>query len=467
MNAMTPEYSDDDFAGSLRNAFDDQPIPPKPLDRDVLAKVTASTCEPETPRPFAWNGHSRFSQMAALIPVVAASLVLVVAFWRTETPTASNEAVERPKNAVAQQPIQSEIPKQNPVSQLPDGPNLLQDKVIDAEISTVHDKSVAKPDPQTPQQNQESKPTPENQEKIETNRIQFQFLSAKTAFASLTNYALSIDQLKNGPFKDVRFELDERTNSIVFHSPYSKTIEIGMQLGRLDVEAALDIIDDTTVPSTLMSAVRLTNACVALKRWDAIKLTDAFQPYLSNERNATLRAFQSLGLPKGVKSLRLGPGKRRQWLSSPETVAYTYIVDFPDLLTDMKRFVDALLGEEIFDDMLDGIRDDPAGPQIDIREVAKSMDFELVLVAKQSREGNRKDSTMFAMSLKQSAPVAQALERVMAVEPDSAKQSIGGTNIYIIQRGDEPAKATCIAGDCLVIGDANLVRESILRFDKR
>lgn len=115
-------------------------------------------------------------------------------------------------------------------------------------------------------------------------------------------------------------------------------------------------------------------------------------------------------------------------------------------LTDSFWHVESLVndafGEEIFRDMLDGIRDDEDGPQIDIAEdVIPNLGQRVYVVTDNVLPADQRSERMLlAIEIKQAAVLKDVVRRVMEVESDVSllPSPIAGVDVYRVLRTDDP-----------------------------
>ncbi|MEL7337883.1 MAG: hypothetical protein AAFN70_16935, partial [Planctomycetota bacterium] len=87
-----------------------------------------------------------------------------------------------------------------------------------------------------------------------------------------------------------------------------------------------------------------------------------------NEKAKAIHAaFKKASPVSGLKTVRPGLPSAASWAAGSSDFAYTYTFDVQVLLDDAARFVEGAMGDDVFDPILDGIRDDPEGPQVDLR----------------------------------------------------------------------------------------------------
>lgn len=187
---------------------------------------------------------------------------------------------------------------------------------------------------------------------------------------------------------------------------------------------------------------------------------------------AVRSAFNAVGVPQGVFSSRLADASSKSWLlgdkqggdkqGGDKQVAYEYEVDYPLLFSDLGRFTNAALGDNIFEDILDGIKNDKDGPRIDIRrDLVQQLSDRLIIAADVS--GN-KPYVIAAFSIKDERAATRIRDHVLQpafrIEPDATITRLNGIDVYESPPNNarrEPA-AFCVVGNQLLIGQIDLVR---------
>ena len=99
-----------------------------------------------------------------------------------------------------------------------------------------------------------------------------------------------------------------------------------------------------------------------------------------------------------------------------------------------KPLVNEIAGDKIFDDILDGIRDDPRGPMVDIRRDVISHLGNRATSFNDNRPpiGPESERFLFAIELTNEEAVRQAIDRAMRSDPDATEHSISGHTVWEI-----------------------------------
>jgi hypothetical protein len=114
-----------------------------------------------------------------------------------------------------------------------------------------------------------------------------------------------------------------------------------------------------------------------------------------------------------------------------------------DAFWHTETLVNDAFGEEIFRDILDGIRDDQDGPRIDIAKnvVPNLGDHLMILTDNQMPADLRSERVLVAIDISNVAALRQAVRQAMEVEPDAmtVPSGIQGVDVYRVLRTNEPS----------------------------
>ncbi|MEO1617891.1 MAG: membrane or secreted protein, partial [Planctomycetota bacterium] len=114
-----------------------------------------------------------------------------------------------------------------------------------------------------------------------------------------------------------------------------------------------------------------------------------------------------------------------------------------------ESLVNDALGDDVFRPMLDGIRDDVEGPQIDIaKDLLPNLDDEIILVTDNTLPVSvDSDRMLVAIRIKNADVVEDLLRRAMEVDPDAMKMEFDAFDLWKVEPGQ---------GDIGEIDDADL-----------
>ena len=117
-----------------------------------------------------------------------------------------------------------------------------------------------------------------------------------------------------------------------------------------------------------------------------------------------------------------------------------------DVFWASETLINEALGDEIFRDIIDGIRDDETGPQIDIaKNVLPNLGDQLIIITDNTTPADLQSERMLvAIDVRNAELIQAAIRKAMEVEPDAElladedlMEGLSGTEIWRVQRGGE------------------------------
>jgi len=128
-----------------------------------------------------------------------------------------------------------------------------------------------------------------------------------------------------------------------------------------------------------------------------------------------------------------------------------------DAFWHSESLINDAFGEEIFRDILDGIRDDQDGPRIDLaKDVIPNLGTQLIVLTDNVMPADvRSERMLVAVETSNVAAVRQAVRQAMEVEPDATLIPSGakGVDVYRVLRSDEPSDFEAELFDDLGLGE--------------
>ena len=200
----------------------------------------------------------------------------------------------------------------------------------------------------------------------------------------------------------------------------------------------------------------------AEERFDVLARTLVYAPRV--KANTKLRlAARMLDFPNG----NLRPAA---WVSANVANHFTFNWRSREAFGHAETLIDAIAGEPIFQEVLDGLKSDPKGPMIDVKRelVAHLGDRATFLL--QNRMPTVPDSEMLvlAIELRNAVKVSATLKRIMEANEDALEHKLGEHRVWEVFGADEsdspllllePDQATDDAGGGYAVGVA---RNSLL-----
>ena len=374
MNTDIDPRPSDEIAATIRGAFQQQEIPPRPPDKIVIDAARIESADRLTRNDL--RNRISVASFFGSVPVVAACVFLAIAIWPAKTDTPS-----KPIN-------QPNIPEADSVVE-----SLRSDREGDI------DSSVAVPQPPIVAQNPE----------------------------------IVQESDERGP--DVAIEKKE-VNAIGGHAY-----------------------------SNLLIALRAFNSLLSNRKAIPYDPASRFHSYFGSTSEHFGNGFAALGKPRGIKSIVDGVSPDRKWVRGDDDVAFTYEIEMGALEDDLGRFLSGVFEVDVLDDILEGLRRDPDGPKVDLREELFSRIRDKVIVVVNEESIATRDRMLIVVPVTDGPSVSRAISRMLAIEPDVAKETHRGVLLSSVTK-DGQRRAVCIANQCLIIGDWKMVRDAIDRSEK-
>lgn len=415
MNHSDTEFNDE-LGEAIREAFESQAIPSRPAD-DFLAGLVE-----KKQRPVRVGKHlpSRWTQVAASIPAIVASTLLVMALWRMNQP--ADQPIEKTTDNAKPQQIEK------------------------------HD-AIA----------QEQQPAPEPAPKPAPKLLRSYALEFADAEATIE----ALNKLLNDP--DTRIALDIRTNRLLIHASnetqkvvkdFIETIDSDDPIADDDADAHANSLGEQY---SLTDVIRFFNASIRTKRYDAESMAALFAQNREDDRAKYQRAFQAVGIPKGILSVKVGLSRGDAWIADEMNDSFTYSIDPEVLLAEFGVGCDAVFGGGVFQEILDGIHEDADGPKIDIRSRIKDLTGRVVITV------HKRQQLLVGFALKNEEAISRAVDRGILIEPDGFVVNHKDVRLNsIVRKTNDPKSilACCVTNGYLLIGDDQMIRRAIDRIEK-
>ncbi len=124
----------------------------------------------------------------------------------------------------------------------------------------------------------------------------------------------------------------------------------------------------------------------------------------------------------------------------PESGTFNRVnLKMEDAFWASESLINEAFGDEIFRPMIEGIKEDEEGPQIDLeKEFFPNLDDQLILITDNTTPVDiDSDRMLAAIRIKNAAAVKQAIRKAMEVEPDATLLDVlPGVEIWRVQRGE-------------------------------
>ncbi|MAI72218.1 MAG: membrane or secreted protein [Rhodopirellula sp.] len=126
------------------------------------------------------------------------------------------------------------------------------------------------------------------------------------------------------------------------------------------------------------------------------------------------------------------------WVHSDAASFSRINLRFEEIFWASETLLNEAFGDDIFKDIIEGIRDDEDGPQIDIaKNVLPNLDNQLILVTDNTLPSELNSERMLiAIRISDAEAIGKAISKAMEVEPDaSIMDAVPGVDIWRVQRG--------------------------------
>ena len=443
MSPSKSSMSDDELISLVDAAFEGQPIPPRPTAVEL-------TCDAECPAlPVAKHAGSWYRWLA-YTPAIAVSVALAVALWRAD----SVDIRLQEKNV--QTPERLDVVSRDPVAAQPPEPVVSQADETEDEIEVDGDQISSRREP--PEKEKTEIAAAETEKRHDGLKPQAANVAAKErltqvfAIEKVDATVIALDIRSRFGEKNVHVGVDRRSNTLLVSADAKSMDLVSQAIRNLDTPVAL---------ASLETRLEYLLRCVAKRKFDA----SAIEYFGENfeDKGALTRGLEKTGFPNAIKSGRRGLSNEFAWLDSQLGVSFMYRVDFPALMPTVREFVNEALRDEVFDAILQGVREDPEGPRIDIRRLVTFLRGDVMFIAEPHRGSQR---MLTAMSLVEEEPIRVALTRMVLVEPDASKSMYRGVEIFEFAHADGMIDAACVANRCVIFGDTDMLKQRVDRIIK-
>jgi hypothetical protein len=146
---------------------------------------------------------------------------------------------------------------------------------------------------------------------------------------------------------------------------------------------------------------------------------------------------------KAARMLQFDAAPRTEiptWVG-PQTASFNRLnLRIEDAFWASGSLIDEALGDEIFDDMIEGIHLDKDGPQIDIKsDVLPNLENQIILLTDNVLPADvNSDRMLVAIQLRDAGRIKAAIQKAMEVEPDATKMEtpdLQGIDVWRVEPG--------------------------------
>ncbi|TWU26403.1 hypothetical protein Pla52o_02560 [Novipirellula galeiformis] len=133
-------------------------------------------------------------------------------------------------------------------------------------------------------------------------------------------------------------------------------------------------------------------------------------------------------------------GEIPSWVGQDAATVSRIRLNIEDSFWASESMVNEAFGDEIFAPMIEGIRDDTDGPQIDLKKnVLPGLGDEVILLTDNTVPADvHSERMLVAVRLRNAKAIQVAVRKAMEVEPDASKiDVVPGVEVWRVQRGSE------------------------------
>jgi hypothetical protein len=215
----------------------------------------------------------------------------------------------------------------------------------------------------------------------------------------------------------------------------------------------------------LLNVINTANDFLARRNDNPDLLIEQLHTRYALDRSDLQSVFRAIGVPAGITSVRRGVDSQRSWAQGKDQVAFTYGFEYPHVLNDLTRLINALYGDEIVDDILDGLRDDVDGPRIDLRNDFFPLLDDKVVIVVSTRPEPLEDLLTFVLPVKDGTTTWRLVNQAHRIQPESSRETYRTVEMLVLVTKEAKRKAWCIVENHLIIGDLKNVQATIDRLN--
>ena len=172
--------------------------------------------------------------------------------------------------------------------------------------------------------------------------------------------------------------------------------------------------------------------------------------------------LDELQTPATINLIGRDVSRALRWVADPGDRALALEFDVPSAIAGLKRFVNASVGEDLFDPLLNGIRDDPDGPQVDLRRDFFAQLRGSAVVAIRKSDASDTIQMVLALPCNNASTVSRVLDSAMKKETSTQRKKHAG-NVVWEWKDRQNRFAVAVVKDCLLIGEREMALQAIER----
>ncbi|MEO1524958.1 MAG: hypothetical protein AAFX06_05950 [Planctomycetota bacterium] len=290
--------------------------------------------------------------------------------------------------------------------------------------------------------------------------------SADRSIESESTYQAELDSEQSVPETNERTPMIDETRSMMVDSqPTTAVPPSESETTSIEEENPGMVEPDASLAGPLRKTIDLVNQCLSERHWRPEPLADRLVGFLRGDeptevqREELFRALVAVGVPQGVKSVELARPEVEPWLQEPSRLMFQYRYNPSGLEADTRKFINALFGADLFDPVLNGIREDRDGPRVDLRKDFFPKLAGQLLLSVDRHGSSGEERLLLAIRLTDDAPVRILVRKAMLSEPNVSTQKVNEVTVYDFGG----TVAVCVADGYLLVSDVKLVLEALRR----
>lgn len=230
-------------------------------------------------------------------------------------------------------------------------------------------------------------------------------------------------------------ELAQTSEALVAGEWFARPFEMGRIIREsLDVDRGNDIDILNLLENQGFDAIKAAGGVLAIggDPYDVLHRGYILAPPVTEEASKYELAARMLQFPNAPLA------EIPAWVH-PETASFSRMnVRIEEAFWASESLINEALGDEIFRDIIDGIRDDEDGPQIDIaKDVLPNLDDQVVIITDNTTPVDIGSERMLvAVKIKDAETIKEVIRKAMEVEPDANQvEAVEGSTIWQVERG--------------------------------
>ncbi|WP_143543830.1 hypothetical protein [Rhodopirellula sp. MGV] len=217
-------------------------------------------------------------------------------------------------------------------------------------------------------------------------------------------------------------------------------------------------IEQPQADSTLLRRFIAINELLLASNWDSDAMAQHVHGLVRTELLTLKAGFAAMGSANGI----LGVSRFEHDSPTGKQIVFQYEIDQTKLEQDIERFVNGALNAEVFDSIIESIKLDPDGPQVDVRQDLFAQIESPVLIMVDPTSDDAVGQVQVELKLRSESKVKAMLEQVTQVVENLSVETYHGERIVTFNASQKPW-AICIRNDRLVLASRDQIKKTISR----